>query len=136
MALRALERSELRERVAGLVLDSPALDWRSTVKAAVTARGLPSALRPLAVRAAEGRAGLEATRHTEPAAPPDPTVPTLIVHGPDDTFAPWDASRALADRHPDRVAFHAVPGAPHAAMWNADPTAYEESLRRFLTPFM
>jgi hypothetical protein len=29
-----------------------------------------------------------------------------------------------------------VPDAPHAAMWNADPTEYEERLRRFLTPLM
>lgn len=136
MALRALQRSEVREKVGGLVLDSPVLDWRSTVKAAVTSRGLPAALRPLAVRAAEGRAGLEAARHTDPGAPPDPTVPTLVVHGPDDTFAPWAASRALVDRHPELVALHTVPGAPHAAMWNADPVGYEEALRRFLTPLM
>ncbi|MBM9505674.1 alpha/beta hydrolase [Actinacidiphila acididurans] len=136
MALWALDRSPVRGRVAGLVLDSPVLDWRSTVKAAVTSRGLPSALRPLAVRAAEGRAGLQAARQTDAAAPPDPVKPTLIVHGPDDTFASWDASRALAARHPDRTAFHEVPGAPHAAMWNADPKGYEEALRRFLTPLM
>jgi pimeloyl-ACP methyl ester carboxylesterase len=63
-------------------------------------------------------------------------VPTLVVHGPDDPFADWQDSRALADRHPDLIAFHAVPGAPHAAMWNADPEGYEEALRRFLTPLM
>jgi acetyl esterase/lipase len=136
MALWTLARSAMRERVSGLVLDSPVLDWQSTVKAAVTTRGLPAALRPLAVRAAEGRAGLAAARHTEHATPPDPTVPTLIVHGPDDSFADWQDSRALAERHPHRIAFHPVSGAPHAAMWNADPEGYEEALRRFLTPLM
>lgn len=136
MALRALEQSPVRDRIGGLVLDSPVLDWRSTVKAAVTAHGLPAALRPLAVRAAEGRTGLHAARRAEPADPPRITVPTLIVHGPDDTFASWDASRELAERWPDAVAFHTVPGAPHAAMWNADPERYEETLRRFLTPLM
>jgi pimeloyl-ACP methyl ester carboxylesterase len=139
MALRALGQSPVRGKVNGLVLDSPVLDWRSTVKAAVRSRGLPGALTPLAVRAAEGRTGLHTVRHTDAAAasaPARPTVPTLIAHGPGDTFAPWSASRALADRRPEMVTLHEVPGAPHTAMWNADPDAYEETLRRFLTPLM
>ncbi|MEW1862955.1 hypothetical protein AB0399_21760 [Streptomyces sp. NPDC088194] len=140
MALRALHRSPVAGKVVGLVLDSPVLDWRATVTAAVRSRRLPRVLTPLAVRAAEGRTGLRGTRHTEaaaePAVPAGLTVPTLIVHGPDDTFAPWSASRALADRYPGKVALHPVPGAAHTAMWNADPAVYEETLRRFLTPLM
>ena len=34
------------------------------------------------------------------------------------------------------VALRTVADAPHGAMWNADPEAYEEALRRFLTPLM
>ncbi|CAM5518507.1 hypothetical protein SALBM311S_09733 [Streptomyces alboniger] len=68
------------------------------------------------------------------AAPGHPLAPTLIFHGPDDRVAPWGPSRRLAAAHPDRVALHTVRRAPHSAMWNADPEAYEEALRRFLTP--
>ena len=135
MALFALSLSPVRDQVRGLVLDSPVLDWRATVKAAVRSRGLPRALIPLAVRAAEGRTGLHTPHHLD-AAPARLSVPTLILHGPDDTFAPWAASRALADGRPDMVTLHTVPGARHAAMWNADPARYEEALRRFLTPLM
>jgi hypothetical protein len=164
MALRALHLSTLSAKVGGLVLDSPVLDWHSTVSAAVRSRGLPRALAPLAVRAAEGRTGLRTARHgahpspqgshlaqhgphtashgphparhTDPADPAALRVPTLIVHGPDDAFAPWSASRALARQRPDKVSLHAVPDAPHTAMWNADPADYEETLRRFLVPLM
>ncbi|WP_329130552.1 alpha/beta hydrolase [Streptomyces sp. NBC_01476] len=136
MALRASQQSPVRDRVAGLVLDSPVLDWRSTVKAAVTQHRLPAALTPLAVRAAEGRTGLRATHHAEATDPGKLTVPTLLVHGPDDTFASWDATRELAARRPDVVSLHRVPDAPHTAMWNVDPHGYEETLRRFLTPLM
>jgi pimeloyl-ACP methyl ester carboxylesterase len=136
MALRALHESAVRDRVAGLVLDSPVLDWRSTVRAAATQRGLPAPLTPLAVRAAEGRAGSYAARQGDVADPRRLTAPALLVHGPDDTFASWDATRRLAERRPDLVALHTVPGAPHAAMWNVDPDGYEETLRRFLTPLM
>ncbi|SCE06596.1 hypothetical protein GA0115240_13755 [Streptomyces sp. DvalAA-14] len=136
MALRALHQSPAREHVAGLVLDSPVLDWRSTVRAAVTQHRLPALLTPLAVRAAEGRTGQHGARHAEAVDPDRLTVPTLLIHGPDDTFASWAATEELARRRPELIALHTVPGAPHAAMWNVDPDGYAETLRRFLTPLM
>ncbi|MCF3136277.1 alpha/beta hydrolase family protein [Streptomyces olivochromogenes] len=136
MALRAAAYSAVRDRVAGLVLDSPVLDWEATLRALATARHTPEALLPLAVRAAQGRAGLHADHLADSADPGHIQVPTLIIHGPDDEVAPWEYSRLLAARRPDRVSLHTVPRAPHGAMWNADPEEYEERLRRFLTPLM
>ena len=136
MALHAAAGSALRDRISGLVLDSPVLDWHATVRALAAAHGVPGMLLPLAVRAAEGRAGLGADGLVEASDPARFTVPTLILHGPDDRLAPWDRSRLLASRRPDLVSLHTVPHAPHAAMWNADPLGYEEALRRFLTPLM
>ncbi|MEV6009036.1 prolyl oligopeptidase family serine peptidase [Streptomyces sp. NPDC051976] len=136
MALRALAGSPVRHRICGLVLDSPVLDWRSTVRAAAEWHGLPAPLMPLAVRAAQGRTGLHANGVAAAAEPHRITVPTLLFHGPDDTLTPFAASRQLAAGRPDLVSLHTVPGAPHAAMWNAAPEPYEEILRRFLTPLM
>ncbi|MEU9189145.1 alpha/beta fold hydrolase [Streptomyces sp. NPDC048484] len=136
MALRAAQHSALRDRISGLVLDSPVLSWETTLRALATARRTPGALLPLAVRAAQGRAGLGGHRAEGAAGPARLTVPTLVLHGPDDTVAPWGPARRLAARRPDLVTLHTVHGAPHGAMWNADPTAYEEVLRRFLTPLM
>ncbi|MEU1481079.1 alpha/beta fold hydrolase [Streptomyces sp. NPDC005760] len=157
MALRAAARSDLRDRVKGLVLDSPVLSWELTLRALAAARHTPGVLLPLAVRAAQGRTGLPSDHsglyadRTVPYAvhedrpredrPDDkdhdrPPPPTLVFHGPDDTIAPWNLSRRLAATHPDRITLHTVRQAPHAAMWNADPSAYEETLRRFLTPLM
>ncbi|MEU1282087.1 alpha/beta hydrolase [Streptomyces sp. NPDC005805] len=134
MALHAAAGSGLRDRVAGLVLDSPVLDWDTTVRALATAHGTPALLLPLAVRAAQGRTGPHADRLAEAADPDALRVPTLIFHGPDDTLAPWEPSQLLAAARPDLVTLHTVTGAPHTAMWNADPHAYEEALRRFLVP--
>jgi alpha-beta hydrolase superfamily lysophospholipase len=136
MALRAAAHSGLRDRVSGLVLDSPVLSWETTLRALAAARRTPGALLPLAVRAAQGRTGMYGDRG--PGADPSDglRIPALVFHGPDDTVAPWQLSRRLADARPDAVALHTVGHAPHGAMWNADPQGYEEALRRFLTPLM
>ncbi|UGY90670.1 alpha/beta hydrolase [Streptomyces gobiensis] len=135
MALHAAARSARRGHIAGLVLDSPVLDWRATLRS-LAARRVPGALVPLAVRAAQGRAGLHAERLAEVADPTRLRAPALLLHGPDDTIAPWEASRAFAGERPELITLHTVHRAPHAAMWNADPNGYEEALRRFLTPLM
>ncbi|MGW4821222.1 alpha/beta hydrolase [Streptomyces sp. NPDC004227] len=136
MALRAATRSAVRERISGLVLDSPVLNWEVTLRALARARHTPGPLLPLAVRAAQGRTGLYGDRLAAATDPEGLTVPTLIFHGPGDQVAPWQLSRRLAERRPNLVALHTVPNAPHGAMWNADPEGYEEALRRFLTPLM
>ncbi|MFF9352605.1 alpha/beta hydrolase [Streptomyces sp. NPDC014734] len=136
MALHAAVDSALRDRICGLVLDSPVLDRAATLRALAVARGVPPALLPLAVRAVQGQTGLQDARLLDGSLAPALRAPTLIFHGPDDTLAPWQPSRELAARRPELVSLHTVPQAPHAAMWNADPAHYEETLRRFLTPLM
>ncbi|WP_461011539.1 alpha/beta hydrolase [Streptomyces capparidis] len=136
MALHTADRSPLREAVKGLVLDSPVLDWRRTLRRLAAHRGVPAPLLPLAVRAVEGRTALHHDRLDEAAHPSALSVPTLVLHGPDDALAPWERSRELAARRPDLVTRHTVRDADHAAMWNADPARYEEVLRRFLTPLL
>ncbi|MBT2524880.1 alpha/beta fold hydrolase [Streptomyces sp. ISL-99] len=136
MAVHAAVHSPLRDRVSGLVLDSPVLDWEATVRALAVARRTPGALLPLAVRAVQGRTGVHGDRLREAAGEGGLRVPTLVLHGPDDTVAPWHPSRELAGMLPGLVVLHPVPHAPHAAMWNASPAMYEEVLRRFLTPLM
>lgn len=136
MALYAAERSALADRISGLVLDSPVLDWHATLRALAAARHTPGPLLSLAVKAAEGRAGLRADRRAPGSDPAALRIPVLIFHGPDDTLAPWEPSRRLAAARPDLVTLRTVPQAAHGAMWNADPAGYEEALRRFLTPLM
>ncbi|MFD4690788.1 alpha/beta hydrolase [Streptomyces sp. NPDC058463] len=136
MALHAAVNSALRDRISGLVLDSPVLDWKVTFRALAVAHGIPAALLPLAVRAAQGQTGLRGAPLLDTSVPTALHAPTLIFHGPDDTLAPWQPSRELAALRPDLVTLHPVTQAPHAAMWNAGPARYEEALRRFLTPLM
>ncbi|SCK22294.1 alpha/beta hydrolase [Streptomyces sp. WMMB 322] len=123
-------------RIAGLVLDSPVLDWWAAVRALAVSRHTPRALLPLAQRAAQGRAHVEPERMRRIADPAALDVPALLLHGPEDTVASWQRSKELADSRSELVSLQTVPSAPHAAMWNADPEEYEKRLRQFLTPLM
>ncbi|WP_059009698.1 alpha/beta hydrolase [Streptomyces specialis] len=138
MALRPAVQPPPHQRVAGLVLDSPVLAPAATFRSLASERGVPGPLLPFALGAANGGFGLD-TGDRPSGHPPGhggAPLPVMIFHGPDDTVAPWRTSREMAAAHPEAVPLHTVPHAEHAAMWNADPAAYEERLRRFLTPLM
>ncbi|MFC1413684.1 alpha/beta hydrolase family protein [Streptacidiphilus sp. N1-12] len=136
MALQAAVRSEHRAAVRGLVLDSPVLDWRGTVRRRATRRGVPPFLAELGVRAALGRSGVDPERLDRAALGEGLDAPVLLLHGSDDTVAPVGPARRLAGRRDDLVIYEEFPDAEHEALWNADPARYEESLRRFLTPLL
>ncbi|RAG85601.1 hypothetical protein DN069_10835 [Streptacidiphilus pinicola] len=136
MALQAAERSAWREVIRGLVLDSPVLDFRTSVRRQATRRGVPHALAELGARAAEGRAGVDTTTFAHLASGDGLQVPALVLHSPDDTIAPIEPVRRLASRRDDLVLFREFPGTEHEALWNADPHAYEDILRRFVTPLL
>ncbi|WP_035841788.1 alpha/beta hydrolase [Kitasatospora azatica] len=135
--LQTAARSDFRDQLAGLVLDSPVLDPTVAVRGVAARAGMPTGLAgQLGVWAAEGRTGVDLAGFARIADGTDLTAPTLLLHSPQDSVAPWRAAQRLADRRPDLVTLRPVPGAGHAALWNADPAGYEEALRRFLTPIL
>ncbi|AUG80263.1 alpha/beta hydrolase [Kitasatospora sp. MMS16-BH015] len=136
IALQTAARSDWRDRIAGLVLDSPVLDWSETVRRGAVLAGAPAELAGLGVLAAEGRTGVDLAGFARLASGADLEVPVLLLQSPEDAVAPALAATALAERRPELVSLHSVPGAAHAALWNADPDGYAEALRRFLTPLL
>ncbi|MEU3493545.1 alpha/beta hydrolase [Kitasatospora cineracea] len=136
VALHTAARSTWRDRIAGLVLDSPVLDWSETVRRGATRTWSSPALGELGTLAARGRTGVDLADFTRIASGADLPSPALLLHSPDDPVAPWSAAQRLADGRDDLVSLHPVPRAEHAALWNADPDGYTEALRRFLTPLL
>ncbi|WP_282202862.1 alpha/beta hydrolase family protein [Kitasatospora fiedleri] len=136
IALHTAARSTWRDRIAGLVLDSPVLDWSETVRRGTTRSWSSPALGELGTLAAQGRTGVDLADFARIASGADLASPALLLHSPDDPVAPWSAARRLAEGRDDLVSLHPVPHAEHAALWNADPDGYTEALRRFLTPLL
>ncbi|HET8566677.1 MAG TPA: alpha/beta fold hydrolase [Solirubrobacterales bacterium] len=127
-----MERSPLASRVAGLLLDAPALDWRSILEFNATQMGLPSFLALPVEWAIDLRSGpdwnsLDAVRQPE-----DFQLPILLFHGAEDSVVPISTSQAFAAELPRWVSFFEVPRADHTEAWNVDPALYDQRLISFL----
>lgn len=128
-----MERSPLAPRVAGLVLDAPALDWRRVLEFNATEMGFPGfAALPLewaiGARIDADWDSLDALDHPE-----DFHLPILLFHGGEDKVVPIALSEDFAAELPHWVSFYRVPRAGHVESWNVDPPLYERRLTAFLS---
>jgi pimeloyl-ACP methyl ester carboxylesterase len=127
-----MQHSPLAPRVAGLVLDAPALDWPEIISFQATEMGFPAiASKPvewaIGARIDVDWDSLDALRH-----PDALRLPILLYHGTDDEVVPISTSEDLAAELPRRVTFYPAPDAGHTQAWNVDPRLYEHRLRAFL----
>lgn len=127
-----MERSPLASRVAGLILDAPALDWRKILEFNATEMGLPG-FTAMPVEWAIGARidadwdSLDALQHPE-----DFQLPILLFHGTDDKVVPISTSDGFAAELPRWVTYYRAPEAGHTEAWNVDPRLYERRLAAFL----
>ena len=129
-----MEHSLLADRIDGLVLDAPALNWKAILEFNATQMGFPSFAALPVEWAIDARtnvdwSSLDALQHTE-----DFHLPTLLFHGTDDKVVPIETSEEFAAELPDWVIFYEVAGAGHTQAWNVGPALYERRLSAFLTP--
>jgi uncharacterized protein len=127
-----MERSPLAHRVAGLVLDSPALDWKAILEFNASEMGLPGFLATPVEWAIDARIdpdweSLDALQHPE-----DFHLPILLFHGTEDSVVPISTSDAFAAELPRWVTYYRVPRADHTESWNVDPRLYDHRLTAFL----
>ena len=124
------------DRVRGVVLEAPVLDWGPVLRRAAEARGLPHAVLPVLLPAtmavARMHTGIDfrAMRHLD--ASNDLRHRTLLIHGDADEIVPVELADSLAAARPDLITYLRVPGAGHVRSWNVDPEAYEAALGTYL----
>lgn len=142
IALRTAVLSEHRERIAALVLDSPAIDWRDILEHHAKALRAPRPLRELALWMMRSGWGARSVRLHEPIALAQMQTafyaehletPTLLIHALRDATVPPAPSAALAHLRPDVVEFVPFEDATHTREWNTDPERYERLVARFLS---
>lgn len=141
IALQLALSSVHRDVIAGVVLDSPVIDWRVVLDYQATMYNMPPVVTRMAVRALGSDLATPLTR-TGGAIPFDRLDvvaragelihPILILHSDDDGFVPSDASHDLVVARPDLVEFDVFEVARHAKLWNYDQERWAGTIRRWL----
>jgi pimeloyl-ACP methyl ester carboxylesterase len=128
-----LYRSPLADRVVGVILDAPMLDFEATIEWGARGRFVPWPIKAAGKQLAVWRFDIDwaAVDYLKPAQ--ELAVPILLFHGDDDRKVPVSTSDALAEARPDLVTYFRTAGAGHVRSWNADPQRYEAAVREFLS---
>lgn len=141
IALQIAHRSDYAPLVAGLVLDSPVLNWVEVIKANCQRAGFPRSAGLLAVpwltnRALARRLGLPSrisfSESNWIARADELSVPTLILHGAKDDSVPIKTSSALAQKRPDLVQLETF-DAGHTLAWNSHTQRWRSSVNTWLS---
>lgn len=141
VVLQTLTRSSALERVRGVILESPVIDWIDTLEFQAKLIRLPEPVTRGALRIMEATWSGPITGQGAPidlagmnfvARAADLSVPTLILHSDDDGFVPSTASRALAVARSDIVTLVSFATALHTKLWNYDEERWKSAIADWL----
>lgn len=142
IALQTALLSAHREKIAGLVLDSPVVDWRTVLRFQARESGIRDPFPALAMNALSSpfTARLSGSEEAIPfdrldmvARADELTVPILVLHSDDDGFVPADASHALAEARPDLVTMPRFTVARHTKLWNYDQIGWTTAITDWMS---
>jgi alpha-beta hydrolase superfamily lysophospholipase len=133
LVLGFLERSDLADRVSGVVLDAPNIVLADTFRHALDEVRGTQLVKEMGMWITDLRWHIdwETTNYVQ-RANQFLHVPTLVFHGTSDLTVPISSSRQLQAAVPDLVELIETPAAGHVLSWNADPERYERYLAGFL----
>ncbi|KQW05573.1 phospholipase [Leifsonia sp. Root4] len=136
IALQLSAEPAFRGVVAGLVLESPVLNWGATISANCTRSGLPAWAGALAApwldnwllaRVTGLGDSVKLRRFDWIARADELALPTLILHGSTDTSTPISVSARLRDLRPDVVHLEKF-DAGHTMTWNEAPARWRATV--------
>ncbi|QLD13006.1 alpha/beta hydrolase family protein [Microbacterium oleivorans] len=138
IALQLALGSAHRDLIAGIILESPAIDWRVVLDHQAQLLRIPGPVATTAVRALDSGWGSRLVGLSTPipfdtldvvARAAELRHPILILHSDDDGFVPADASYELAEARPDLVELEVFQVARHTKLWNYDPDRWTRVIR-------
>jgi pimeloyl-ACP methyl ester carboxylesterase len=141
VSLQAAVTSGHRDRIAGIILESPVVDWRTVLRFQAKMAGVRAPLPELAMGALQMPLTARLSGADEPilfdrldmvARADELTAPILILHSDDDGFVPADSSHALQDARPDLVTMPKFTVARHTKLWNYDQTGWTTAITEWL----
>ncbi|MGH8792753.1 MAG: alpha/beta hydrolase [Stackebrandtia sp.] len=132
VVMSTLRRMDDSDFVSGVILDSPTLDWSSTLDKQGDARGLPRLLTGAAKFFVEWRADIDLKALDQREYAADMTTPVLLFADTADETVDVSATLEFADAVPQDLMTLVTTEAGHTASWNADPDAYDHAVTTFL----
>ncbi|MER7447199.1 alpha/beta fold hydrolase [Microbacterium sp. NPDC097977] len=142
VSLQTAVNSGHRHRIAGLILESPVIDWRTVLRYQAREAGMRAPLPdlamsalsvPLTARLSGAEDAIPFDRLDMVARADELAVPILILHSDDDGFVPADASHALQHARPDLVTMPSFSVARHTKLWNYDQNGWNAAITGWLT---
>ncbi|MBN9196478.1 MAG: alpha/beta hydrolase, partial [Microbacterium sp.] len=140
ISLQVELNSPRRDLIAGLILESPVVDWRVVLGYQAKLMHVPAAVSGLALGALQSDWAAPFTRSAPIAFDRLDAVaraaelqhPILVLHSDDDGFVPSDASHDLVVARPDLVELQVFEVARHTKLWNYDQERWSTSIRSWL----
>lgn len=138
IALQLELNSAHRDAIAGVVLESPVVDWRVVLNHHARLMHVPAAVTGLAIGALQREwaapltgagAAIRFDRLDVLARAAELRHPILILHSDDDGFVPSDASHDLVVARPDLIEMQVFEVARHTKLWNYDQERWSQSIR-------
>lgn len=137
IALRLAGSSGNAACIVGLVLVSPATNWRALITAGVRGAGLPQWIAQLVPTVLSTQLGarlagvpiaipFEDLDWTRPGRPID--VPTLVIHSPGDGDVPFALTQALQASNGPELTIEEFDAVPHQLEYNADPIRFRDAI--------
>ena len=142
IALQLSLNSPHADAIAGLILESPVVDWRTVLTYHARAEHVPGAVSRLAMEALQvewaspltrASAGIRLDQLDVVARAAELRHPILILHSDDDGFVPSDASHRLLAARPDLVEMQVFEVARHTKLWNYDQQRWSNTIGAWLT---
>jgi pimeloyl-ACP methyl ester carboxylesterase len=137
--LLAAARSLDADLIDGIVLDSPALNWRALTVHHTRRAGVPGLfgwiggwLLEIGLVRSGVPGGIPVRRLTPSAFAAHLAAPVLIHCGPEDTFVPEKPALEFAALCPELVTVHRVPLGEHVRLWNVEPERWDDATLTFL----
>ncbi|MCC6382688.1 MAG: prolyl oligopeptidase family serine peptidase [Dehalococcoidia bacterium] len=130
VVMSVLEHSSRLDRLEGVVLDSPLLDFEATVRWRARHRA-PGVVVSAGLWVASWRFDLDYGDLDYLSRASALRRPILLFHGTADSTVQVATSDALARARPDLVTYFRTT-AEHVGSWNADPAAYAAAVHAFL----
>lgn len=118
----------------GVILDSPLVDMRSTIRRGAEKEDLPlvGTLTAVALQVGSWRAGVDWGRLDQREFAPELRVPVLLMAGTADDTTPIGPTDEFAARVSAPLTYWRAEGVEHVELWNQAPGEYESRVRAFL----